>query len=185
MTITPTVSLRLSLATQERLRQARRPGESQDALIRRALDALAAPQTAKDGPAVSDPCVGIAEAVSASEARLEARMAMMLKDALASLAPSPPGAVHLQHSAGQPSAPGVLHLSPSATQGPAPSAGHLQHSATQAYPLEVKREALAMQDAGHPNRVIAAFILERTGRKPDSKNMGALLKNWRKALGDL
>ncbi len=42
--------------------------------------------------------------------------------------------------------------------------------------------ALQMQDQGQPNRVIAAAILEQTGRKPDSKNMGALLRAWRKAL---
>ncbi len=72
-----------------------------------------------------------------------------------------------------------------ATQEAAPGAVHLPLTATQAYPLEVKREALAMQDAGQPNRVIGAFILEKTGRKPDSKNMGALLKQWRKALSGL
>lgn len=109
--------------------------------------------------------------MDALQARLGARIAQ-LEEWRASLAqqPAPPGATHLQLSAVQDSAP---------------SAGHLQHTATQppgAYPLEVKRLALQMQDQGQPNRAIAAVILERTGRQPDSKNMTALLRAWRKAL---
>ena len=170
MTVTPTVSLRLSLTTQARLRQARQPGESLDSAISRALDALAGSQTAQDSPAALTPYVALASRMDALQADLGARVAM-LEDWRASLAPvSPPGATQAPLTATQEAAPGVTHL---------------QHSATQAYPLAVKREALAMQDAGQPNRVIGAFILEKTGRKPDSKNMGALLKNWRKALTDL
>lgn len=186
MTVTPTVSLRLSLATQERLRQARQPGESHDALIGRLLDALGALERPQDSPAGSDPHAGLASRVDALQARLGARIAQ-LEEWRASLAqqPAPPGATHLQHSATQAPAQGVTHLQLSAVQDSAPSAGHLQHTATQppgAYPLEVKRLALQMQDQGQPNRAIAAAILERTGRKPDSKNMGALLRAWRKAL---
>ena len=155
MTNTPTLSLRLSLTTQARLRQARQPGESLDSAISRALDALAGSQTAQDSPAALTPYVALASRMDALQADLGARVAM-LEDWRASLAPvSPPGA----------------------TQAPL--------TATQAYPVAVKREALAMQDAGQPNRVIGAFILEKTGRQPDSKNMGALLKQWRKALSGL
>ena len=185
MTVTPTVSLRLSVTTQARLRQARQPGESLDSAISRALDALAGPQTAQDSPAALTPYVAMASRMDALEARLEAHI-VNHGESPASLAPvSPPGAVHLQHGAAQGQAGEVGHLQHTATQEAAPGVTHLQHSATQAYPLAVKREALAMQDAGQPNRVIGAFILEKTGRQPDSKNMGALLKNWRKALTDL
>ena len=150
---TPSVSLRLSPATQERLRQARQPGESQDSLITRALDAL--------------------------QASLEARIAK-LEDWRASLAKlTPPGATQLQHSAIQAPATGVTQP---AIQ-PVIQAGRTAtQDVTQAYPAEVKMLALKMQDEGQPNRVIAAAILEQTGRKPDSKNMGALLRAWRKAL---
>ena len=171
MTVTPTVSLRLSLATQERLRQARQPGESHDALIGRLLDALGALERPQDSPAGSDPHAGLALQVNALQARLEARIGQ-LEEWRASLAQQPalPGATHLKHSATQAPAPGVTQPAiQDVTQPPG------------AYPLEVKRVALQMQDQGQPNRVIGAFILERTGRKPDSKNIGALLKNWRKA----
>ena len=185
MTITPTVSLRLSPTTQERLRQARQPGESQDSLISRALDALAGPQTTKDGPAAMTPYVAMASRLDALEARLEAHI-VNHGESPPSLAPTAlPGAGHLSLTATQTPPPSAGHLQHSAGQDAAPGATQLPLTATQAYPLEVKRLALAMQDQGNPNRTIAAFILERTGRKPDSKNMGALLKQWRKALTDL
>lgn len=171
MTVTPTVSLRLSLATQERLRQARQPGESQDSVISRALDALQARERPQDSPAGSTRYDGLASRVDALQARLGARIAQ-LEEWRASLAqPALPGAIQLQHTATQAPAPGVTQpVTQDVTQAPG------------AYPLEVKRLALQMQDQGQPNRVIAAAILARTGRKPDSKNMGALLRAWRKAL---
>ena len=185
MTVTPTLSLRLSLTTQARLRQARQPGESLDSAISRALDALAGSQTAQDSPAALTPYVALASRMDALQADLGARVAM-LEDWRASLAPvSPPGATQAPLTATQAPAPSAVHLPLTATQEAAPGAVHLPLTATQAYPLEVKREALAMQDAGQPNRVIGAFILEKTGRQPDSKNMGALLKQWRKALSGL
>ena len=163
MTVTPTVSLRLSLATQERLRQARQPGESHDALIGRALDALQAHERPQDSPAGSDPHAGLASRVDALQARLGARIAQ-LEEWRASLAqqPAPPGATHLQHSATQAPAPGVTQP---AIQPPQDVTHPVTQDVTQppgAYPLEVKRLALQMQDQGQPNRVIAAAILAWT-----------------------
>ena len=180
MTVTPTVSLRLSLATQERLRLARQPGESQDALISRALDALAGHQTAKDSPAGATPYAGLALRLDSLQDRLEVlenwrRMG------------EAPDATH-------PAMQEVIQAGRTATQEATQPAMQPPQGVTRpaiqpvaqppgAYPPEVKRLALEMQDQGQPNRIIAAAILERTGRKPDGKNMTALLKNWRKALG--
>ena len=180
---TPSVSLRLSPATQERLRQARQPGESQDSLITRALDALQALESPQDSPAGSTPHDALAWRLEALQASLEARIAK-LEDWRASLAKlTPPGATQLQHSAIQAPATGVTQpaIQP-VIQAGRTAAQDVTQPATQAYPAEVKMLALKMQDEGQPNRVIAAAILEQTGRKPDSKNMGALLRAWRKAL---
>lgn len=178
MTVTPTVSLRLSLATQERLRQARQPGESQDALISRALDALQARESPQDRPTGVTPHDALASRLDALQARI-----VELEVWRESLVPTTrPGAVHLQHNAGQDSAPGAVQLQHSATQDVAQNVVQPATQAPGAYPLEVKRLALAMQDQGRPNRIIGQAILERTGRRPDSKNMTALLKSWRKTL---
>ncbi len=163
MTVTPTVSLRLSLATQERLRQARQPGESQDSLITRALDALQALERPQDSPAGSAPYAGIALRLDALQARLEALEGLAYHASGNVLQPAIQDAIQPPQDVTHP-------VTQDVTQAPG------------AYPLEVKRLALKMQDQGQPNRVIAAAILERTGRKPDSKNMGALLRAWRKAL---
>ena len=157
------------------------PGESHISVIRRALIALAGSQTAQDAPAGSTPYVALAKQVNALQADLEAHKAMPLSLAHAALPGALPPALP---DALPPAASVARDALPVAT----PSALPVAKSALpppQAYPVAVKREALAMQDAGQPNRVIGAFILERTGRQPDSKNMGALLKQWRKALSGL
>ena len=174
-------SFRLTDDDLAKLASLAHPGEAQIAVIRRALVALGALERPQDAPAGSTPYAGLALQVNALQARLEALEAMMarlappalpgaLPDALPDALP-PPASV--ARDALPVATPGALPVAKSAL--PAPGS----------YPLEVKREALAMQDAGQPNRVIGAFILEKTGRQPDSKNMGALLKNWRKALTDL
>lgn len=157
------------------------PGEAQIAVIRRALVALGALERPQDAPAGSTPYAGLALQVNALQARLEALEAMMARLAHA----APPGALpDALPDALPPPASVARDALPVATPNALPVAKDALPP-PQAYPLAVKREALAMQDAGQPNRVIGAFILEKTGRQPDSKNMGALLKNWRKALSDL
>ena len=161
MTTKPT-SFRLAPDALERLRTLAQPGESQSSVIARALAALAAPGPPQDAPAGSTPYAGLALRLDALQARLEA---------LEGLAYNAPG--------------NALPVAQPVIQPPQNVAHPVIQPALQAagaYPLEVKMLAIKMQDQGQPNRVIAAAILERTGRKPDSKNMGALLKNWRKAL---
>ena len=185
MTITPTVSLRLSLTTQARLRQARQPGESLDSAISRALDALAGSQTAQDSPAALTPYVALSSRMDALQADLGARVAM-LEDWRASLAPvSPPGATQAPLTATQSPAPSAGHLPLTATQDAAPGATHLPLTAGQAYPLEIKSLAIKLKAEGKQNREIAEAIKARLGRCPDSKNMTAILRQWQKALSGL
>ena len=157
------------------------PGEAQIAVIRRALVALGALERPQDAPAGSTPYVALAKQVNALQADLEAHKAMPLSLAHAALPGALPDALP---DALPPPASVARDALPVATPGALPVAKSAL-PAPGSYPLAVKREALAMQDAGQPNRVIGAFILERTGRQPDSKNMGALLKQWRKALSGL
>ncbi len=155
-------SFRLTDDDLAKLASLANPGESHISVIRRALDALAGSQRPQDAPAGSTPYAGLALQVNALQARLEA---------LEGLAYHAPG---YALPVAQPVIPPPQDVAQNVVQPVIPPPG--------AYPLEVKMLALQMQDQGQPNRVIAAAILERTGRKPDSKNMGALLRAWRKAL---
>lgn len=174
--MTPT-SFRLSDDDLARLRRLAQPGESRAKVISRALVALEGHQSPQDGAAAPTHYAGMGTRVDASETGLEARVSA-LEAWQASLATAP-----------QPVAPPAIPVVQPVVHPVVQKAIGVVQPVVQnvaqpwVYPLEVKRLALAMQANGQPNRVIAGFILRETGRKPDSKNMGALLKNWRKALG--
>ena len=174
-------SFRLTDDDLAKLTSLANPGESQISVIRRAMDALGALERPQDSPAALTPYVALAKQVNALQADLEAHKAMPPSLAHAALPGALPPALP---DALPPAGPVVRDALPIATPNALPVAKDALPP-TVGYPVEVKRLALEMQDAGHPNRTIAAFILERTGRKPDSKNMGALLKQWRKALSGL
>jgi hypothetical protein len=50
------------------------------------------------------------------------------------------------------------------------------------YPVEVRRLAVAMADAGKSSREIVEAIREKVGRAPDVGNVKKLIKGWRSAL---
>ncbi len=180
--MTKPTSFRLTPDDLARLTSLAQEGESQIGVLRRALEALAAAQSAQDAAPASSPHDALASRVDALQARLGARIAE-LEAWRASLAQiPPPSALPDALPAALPTAAPVAR---DALPGATPDALPVAKAALPApggYPLEVKRLALAMQDAGHPNQIIGQAILERTGRRPDSKNMTALLKSWRKAL---
>ncbi|MBP6260882.1 MAG: hypothetical protein KA204_04155 [Chromatiaceae bacterium] len=171
--MTKPTSFRLTADDLARLASLALPGESQIGVLRRALAALAAAQTAQDTAPASSPHDALASRVDALQASLGARLAELeaWRDSLAQITP-PTSALPDALPVALPPGPVARDALPVATPDALPGA----------YPLEVKRLALAMQDRGHPNRVIGQAILDRTGRRPDSKNMTALLKSWRKVL---
>lgn len=174
-------SFRLTDDDLAKLASLAHPGESQIAVIRRALVALAGSQRPKDAPAGSPPYAGLALQVNALQARLEALEAMMARLAPPALPGALPDALP---DALPPPASVARDALPVAT----PSALPVAKSALPApggYPTEIKTMAIKLKAEGKQNREIAEAIKARLGRCPDSKNMTAILRQWQKALSGL